>query len=359
MKKVLLVTDVNFWEKSSGNRARIYSLVQYLSSQVQLTVVNTGPAPQHIEDFLSKKFTAEFFVLENTKYLNSNGYGRRLKAFLKGKHFDTIIIEYIHSSYFLNFLTEDTRIILDAHDIISHRAEEFKKFNYPGALYELSGETEAEILSVYDNVMVLCQADADLVNAMTGPGKALLCPHPVEPRSHPQKNIVKNIAFVASGYLPNKDAIEWFIANCWPAISAKYDVTLSIYGTVCSALIPQAQTNVVYKGFVPDSDQIYEEADLIINPVRFGAGLKIKNMEALAHGIPLVTTTHGARGIETGINQSFLVADDAGGFIRAIGSLIENPELRQKLGESAHQLIEKRFSAAQCFEPLLEAIQKA
>ncbi|MFI5140410.1 MAG: hypothetical protein ACHQIM_21500, partial [Sphingobacteriales bacterium] len=135
MKKVLIVTDVNFWEKSSGNRMRIWSLIDYLSRQVQLTVVNTGPAPENIETTLRNVFNADFYVLEKNKYLNSNGYGRRLKAFLKDKHFDTIIIEYIHSSYFLNFLVDDVKIILDAHDIISERADEFKKFNHAGALY--------------------------------------------------------------------------------------------------------------------------------------------------------------------------------------------------------------------------------
>ena len=219
MKKVLIVTDVSFWEKSSGHRARISALVEYLAQQVTLTVVNTGPAPENIEKILGDRFHASFFVLEKTDYLNSNGYGRRLKAFLKNKHFDVIIIEYIHSSYFLNFLSGEVKVILDAHDIISERADEFKKFNYAGALYELSEQTEREIFGVYDQIMVLCQADVEKVTQMAGPGKALLCPHPVEICKHPIKKEVKNIAFIGSGYLPNIDTINWFAENCWPQIS--------------------------------------------------------------------------------------------------------------------------------------------
>jgi len=66
----------------------------------------------------------------------------------------------------------------------------------------------------------------------------------------------------------------------------------------------------------------------IINPIRFGAGLKIKNVEALAHGLPLVTTTHGSRGIEAGVNNAFLYGDEAGEFIQAMASNIESVKLR-------------------------------
>jgi len=356
MKKVLLITDVDFWQKSSGHRTRIRSLIQFLANSVHLTVVNTGPAPASIEKFLSDNFKAEFYALEKTKYLNSNGYGRRLKAFLKDRHFDTIIIEYIHCSYFLNFLVEDVRVILDAHDIISDRADEFKENNYAGALYEMSREAEIEIFNVYDHIMVLCEPDYKKINSMIGPGKVLLCPHPVAPFVHATKNEVKNISFIASAYLPNIDAINFFINNCWPQIAEKHPVQLTIYGTVCNQLGLAPNERILLKGFVADQDKIYAEADIIINPVRFGAGLKIKNMEALAYGVPLVTTTHGARGIEAGINNAFLVADNADEFIKAIESLISSLQLRTKLSNNANEFIKDNFSVEKCFNPLIEAI---
>jgi glycosyltransferase involved in cell wall biosynthesis len=355
-KKVLLITDVNFWENSSGNRARISSLIRYLAQQVQLTVVNTGPAQKNIETVLNDKFKADFFVLEKTKYLSSNGYGRKLQAFLKDKKFDIIIIEYVHCSYFLNFLVEDATVILDAHDIISDRADEFKKNNYAGALYEISKETETEIFNVYDFVMVLCTPDHKKVSSLIGPGKALLCPHPVTPQPRPIKSEVKSIAFIASVYLPNIDAINFFIRECWPGIAEKYPVKLIIYGTVCHELRTVNDKRIVLKGFVENPDEIYADADIIINPVRFGAGLKIKNIDALANGIPLVTTTHGARGIEKGIGNAFLVADGATEFIKAIEILIESVKLRTRLGKNAIDLVNENFSEEKCFKPLINVI---
>lgn len=356
MKKVLIVTDVDFWEKSSGHRMRISALVTYLAQHVQLTVVNTGPAPADIEKVLGNTFKAEFFVLEKTKYLNSNGYGRRLKAFLKDKKFDAIIIEYIHCSYFLNFIIDGTKIILDAHDLMSERYEEFKKYNYADNLYEISRETEIEIFNAYDFVMVLCEPDYKTVSTMTNSDKTLLCPHPVIPCPQPIRNEVKNISFVASSYFPNSDAIIFFIKNCWPQISEKYQVNLTIYGTICNDLRLLNNERILLKGFVNDQNHIYSDSDIIINPVRFGAGLKIKNLEALSHGLPLVTTRHGARGIEAGINNCFLVADCAEEFIQSLESLINNLQLRIKLGKNANSFIKNNFSCKKCFEPLLTVI---
>ncbi|MGZ3998994.1 MAG: glycosyltransferase family 4 protein [Mucilaginibacter sp.] len=291
------------------------------------------------------------------QFLSSNGYGRRLAKLLKDRVFDAVIIEYIHSSYFLNFLNGEPKVILDVHDIISERAEEFKKFNYAGALYELPAATELEILKVYDQVMVLCQPDQQKLSGLLGEDKVLLCPHPVTVTPHAARDEVKNISFIASAYLPNRDAVNTFIKDCWPAVAKQLPgLTLSIYGTVCSSVEKTGAPNIELRGFVPDLNAIYEEADIMINPVRFGAGMKIKNAEALAHGLPLITTSHGARGLEAAQGSAFLVADTPESFIEAILSLSGNKALRKQLSESALTFIAEEFSVQRCFAPLVSAI---
>jgi glycosyltransferase involved in cell wall biosynthesis len=354
MKKVLLVTDVNFWEKFSGNRARITELIKHLSNEIILTVVNTGPAPIGIENYLKNLYNASFFILEHNKFLNSNGYGKRLKNFIKDKDFDVVIVEYIHSSYFLNFLKDESKIILDAHDIISNRTAEFKKFNFGGKLFEMDYESEAEIFNVYDYVMVLCEPDFEEVNMMSG--NALLCPHPVQIKNIDIREEVKNIVFIASAYLPNIDAINWFIANCWQQISEKHAISLSIYGAVGASVSKLGLANINIFGFVDDLEPVYEQADIIINPVRFGAGLKIKNVEALAHGIPLITTNHGARGFEAEKNKSFLIAETPNDFFEQIGLLIAEKATRVQLSNSAKKYVEANYNHKVAFKALLTIV---
>ncbi|MFC0513597.1 glycosyltransferase family 4 protein [Mucilaginibacter angelicae] len=356
MKKVLLITDVDFWQKNSGHRTRIAALIKYLSGQTQLTIVIACPVHESAETIIAGNLNAEFHVLEKNGILNSTGYARRLKKFIKGRFFDAVIIEYIHCSYFLNVLEDGTNVILDAHDIISDRAEEFKKHNYAGALYEISRETEVNIFNVFDHVMVLCQPDYDRVKQIMGAGNVLLCPHPVDYKQYVINEDVKNIVFVGSAYVPNVDAINFFINECWPSIAAKYPVLLNIYGTVCHELSIATTSGIRLNGFVTDTDQIYAGADIVINPVRFGAGLKIKNIEALAYGVPLITTTHGARGLEAGLNNCMLIADTAHEFTDAVELLINDFPLRRQFSFNAQKLIETHFSAKKCFDPLMAVL---
>jgi len=356
MKKVLLITDVNFWEASSGHRVRIAALIQYLSDHFIVTVVNTGPTCENIELLLGKTYKAEFVILEKVKYLNSDGYGRKLRSFLKGKNFHTLIIEYIHCSYFLNFLMANCQVILDTHDIISERTEEFKKFNYSNILYEISKEDESSLFDSYDNVIMINRRDFENACLMTDSSKVLLCPHPFNVYHHSHRCEVKNITFIASAYLPNVDGIIFFIENCWDSLSLKYDVELNIFGTVCSRVNVSSKNKIKVHGYIDDINSIYEIADIIINPVRFGAGLKIKTLEALAHGKPLVTTGHGIRGLEAGLGKAFLAVETTSEFIAALSELIENEAMRAKLSCQALEFVNANFSADECFKPLVEAI---
>jgi glycosyltransferase involved in cell wall biosynthesis len=357
-KTVLLLNDVDFWEGSSGHRTRIAALIAYLSDHVKLTVVNTGPISKIAEMGLNQTYKAEFYTLEYSQTLSSLDYGKRLRDVIKSRKFDAVIIEYIHSSYFLSYLNGRPRIILDAHDLISERTEQFKKFNYTGQSYELGWKREKEIFNYYDYVMVLSKPDAEKLKRHIG-SRVLLCPHPAGIHTHTIRPEVRTITFIGSSYLPNVDAIYYFLSNCWAELSRKHPVQLLVYGTVCSAIKELEVERVVLKGFESSADLIYEEADLIINPVRFGAGLKIKNIEAIAHGRPLVTTTHGSRGLEALKNHGILIADDPAQFSKAVSYFIMDRQARALNTKKASEYVLQHLSPEKCFEPLLQVINKA
>jgi len=358
MKTSLLITDVNFWQKSSGSRSRIAALIGFLSQKLNLTVVYTGPARLPQSEYFSDPF--ELIILDEETILSSEEYGRLLKKKLKNRKFDAVIIEYIHSSYFINYLniSDECKIILDMHDLISERTSEFKKFNYNDTIFELDEANEYEILGLYDYVIAICRPDHLAVSRVIGRNKSLLCPHPCVVKPHNIRETVSTIAFVASSYLPNQDGLSHFLELCWPEISNRYELKLIIAGSVCSTLKDHPlPSNISLLGFVPDLEIIYGQTDIIINPVRFGAGIKIKNIEALANGIPLVTTSHGARGLEKGVSKAFLIGDDPRAFSEAIIELIDSFERRKDMGKEAVNYISQDFSADQCFNTLMDAIE--
>ncbi len=355
---VLLVTDVDFWNGGAGHRMRISTLAEFIASRAQLTIIFTGIANSLLsETTISEKFQCRFIAIEPSKILSPGEYGEFVRTFSEKNHFDFCIIEYIHNSYLLNYLPGDMKFILDAHDIISERKKSFADHHHEHNLFDIPEELEYEIFEVYDYVMLLCKPDIDKLSKIIPAEKLLLCPHPAAVCQHEIKKIAHHIGFIGSEYLPNKDAIEFFINECWPSISKKFETRLQIYGNIARTLnLPKTGNSIQLNGYVENLAEIYNQIDIVINPVRFGAGLKIKNIEALANGLPLITTSHGARGIEKGAGKSFLVADDASSIIDALEKLIPGYEMRKSLSENAYHFMNENFSAEICFGPLMKVL---
>jgi glycosyltransferase involved in cell wall biosynthesis len=81
-----------------------------------------------------------------------------------------------------------------------------------------------------------------------------------------------------------------------------------------------------------------------VAPIRYGGGIKIKVLEAMACGKPVVTTSVGAEGIAEADEGALIVADDPAEFAEAVVALLSDKNRRASLGEQARQVIERRFS---------------
>jgi glycosyltransferase involved in cell wall biosynthesis len=352
LKKVVLFTDVDFWVGGAGHRMRISALIKYLSGRVQLTVIYIGDTPALA--FASHAYNIKVI---NKQGIDDNHLIEILRQAVAAYQFDTAIIEFIHNSYCLACLPENVNRILDAHDIISERAASFAAYDYAGALFEIPADLEYELFDQYDHVVVLTSQDATKIGAVIGAEKAVVCPHPPANRSPNIRQQAKNLGFIASEYLPNYDALSFFLKECWPSVGNNPDINLLVFGNIRKWFFDNPpEERVEFRGFVPELEKIYEEVDIVINPVRFGAGLKIKNIEAMANGLPVVTTTHGAAGLEAAIDEALLVADNASEFASQLNLLIGDYSLRVKMGNKGYTLASTAFSPEACFDPLLKVI---
>lgn len=336
---------------------RIDSLVRWLATKVDLTIVFIGPVPPETGMAIGRKHQVRFVILETEIVIPPEEYGRRLSTFLADNLFDSIIIEYIHNTNFIDYIVHDCQLILDIHDIASERSAEFVKFGHAGHVMDIGRGAEMEILDIYDHILVLCENDLRLLSSYLGEGKPVLCSYAPELTPLALRDQVRNISFVGSGYLPNRDAIQQFITYCWPVLQKRYDISLQIYGNVCKFLEYPLPEGVCPMGYVENIESVYAAADIIINPVRFGAGLKIKTMEALAYGLPLVVTPHGARGLEGFANEAFMVAQSNDSFVGILSGLITDPGARKALSANARSMIDRWFRPDICYGPLLDVLQ--
>jgi glycosyltransferase involved in cell wall biosynthesis len=97
--------------------------------------------------------------------------------------------------------------------------------------------------------------------------------------------------------------------------------------------------DIIVTGFVPDTSKFLIDADIFVAPIRFGGGVKVKIIDAMSYGVPVITTTKGAEGLEARHGEHFLIADSPKEFVENIRLLIENVELRRSLGIKAREYV--------------------
>ena len=157
----------------------------------------------------------------------------------------------------------------------------------------------------------------------------------------------KNLLFTGTmNYFPNSDAVIYFCNNVFPLIQKRYpDATFYIVGNHPTEQIRRLsdQKGVVVTGYVPDIRPYFEKASVFVAPLRAGSGIQTKNLEAMAMGIPVVTTSIGAMGLEAETDTELLIADTPETFAERVIHLIENPDIRQNLANAGRKRVEASY----------------
>ena len=145
---------------------------------------------------------------------------------------------------------------------------------------------------------------------------------------------------------PNADAIHFFVKEIFPLVRQSLpEVRLYVVGDHAPAEIAAYETEQMRMlGYVPDLAPLYGRSRVMIAPLRFGAGVKGKISESLAHGLPVVTTAIGAEGMGLRDNEEVLIADTPQDFAAAVARLYRDSGLWQRLADNGYQHIERHFS---------------
>jgi glycosyltransferase involved in cell wall biosynthesis len=146
---------------------------------------------------------------------------------------------------------------------------------------------------------------------------------------------------------PNLDGLRWFLNEVWPSVIRNYpEVRLKVAGEGLSDSFTNNyhSKNVDFLGFVDDIDTLRLTSSIFVAPLLSGSGMKLKVLEALAAGLPTVTTDFGAQGIDMVDGTHYLHADTSNQFIHALNTLMENDQLRKDLSENGRKQIRDNYS---------------
>ncbi len=198
-----------------------------------------------------------------------------------------------------------------------------------------------------DVIITIQQEEHAFVERELPEVRAILAPMPAQPVSQSFPGDENRLLFVGSNTAPNTDGLAWFLKHVWPSIKRQRpNAVLDVVGSVCRSL-PETGGNsdIIASGVVRDLRRHYTEAGVVISPLQFGSGLKIKLVEALAYGKATVVTPITLQGVEDVCRDAVYVANDAEVFAAAVIRLQQNAAERKALADQALLCARRHFSA--------------
>lgn len=155
----------------------------------------------------------------------------------------------------------------------------------------------------------------------------------------------RGIMFVGSfDHHPNLDAVQWYIADILPRIES--GIRFNIVGSNMPQEIKEFDDErVIPRGYMSDNElcELYRTIKMVVIPLRFGAGIKGKVIEAFFHGVPVVSTTIGMEGIPR-VQSTNMVADDAYDFAKKVNELYNQDELLNIISREETEIIRNHYT---------------
>jgi len=217
----------------------------------------------------------------------------------------------------------------------------------------LAASNQAAELATYRQAAALIcisEEDSRALHEWPDLGRRVVIPHMVEPVDRPPLNRGAELLFIGGfAHAPNPDGLLWFVREIWPEIRKLVpSAQLRVVGShpTAEVLALGAVGGIDVVGWVPDITPLCDRAALMIAPLRFGGGVKIKVVEAMARGLPVVTTQVGAQGLDVKSGEHLIIAQDEAEFARQVSELLYDPVLAERIGRNGRDYVAATCSLA-------------
>jgi glycosyltransferase involved in cell wall biosynthesis len=396
--KILQVTNkVPYPTKDGGaiacmNLTRGFSL---LGNQVTILSMNTAKhhisvdeIPEPIKDLAEFRLVdvpAQIYALSalwnllfsrkpyNAVRFISKAFSTELKSVLEENNFDIIQLEGLYVCPYIPVIKKysSAKIVYRAHNIeheiwdrTAINSQGLKKW-YLKILARRIRKFEKRLLNDYDLIVPITDRDSALLDKLgnrkpshvsqTGIDSSVLIPN-AKNLEHPSLFHIGSMEWT-----PNQEGLVWFMDNCWNEIHKKYpDLKFYVAGRNAPVWLQKKleAPNVVFEGEVADAYEFMNSKSIMIVPLISGSGMRIKVIEGMALGKPIVATTVGTEGISTTSGKNIIVADDARDFNNAIFELIKNRDYFDLISKNAIEFIHEKFDNLASASALVEFYKK-
>jgi glycosyltransferase involved in cell wall biosynthesis len=383
---------------TSGGRTRVFNLIKHLSERHEITVLSfLQPVEEEwlpqLEPYCAHLELVPFAGFEPPgKWANRiNGWRRilfsrrpryvhtfpvesmrdPLRSLLAQQNFDIVAFEALYLVELMDEIS-DTPVLLVEQNVESdlrkralesacnplHRCRDW-------LMWRKLLKFEKHYLNRFPVVVAVSDRDAELLSTMSPSARVSIVPNGVDSETfRPPADIsrVENTLFFFGtlNYAPNVEGILWFVNEIWPRIrDSRPQVRLEIAGIdpVADVAALDRYPGVDVVGFVPDIRVRLWTSQVCVVPLLTGGGTRLKILESMAAGCPVVSTSIGAEGLDLQAGEHLLVADSAETFAAQVLSLLESSELQHALVRKAQRLVALKYdwsTIAERFEAELE-----
>ncbi len=338
-RRVLVVSPTPTYPLDFGNRIRIYEMskrfqdagarVDFLYSPMEwnTSFIDFEGYRQMVDQwdrvFLVPSESRYYTRPQSTHYTIDEWWEAPLQHMLEWlllrQYYDCVVVNYAFLSKTLELVKGATLRVLDTHDQLAGRKEILEGLGLEPDFFYLTEEEETKALNRADVVIAIKDEEADLFRHYTSKD-VITYPYPGLSQTwiyHGNRKVddvnltLLRVGFVGGLNQLNINCIRSFIANTRDLFAQKVaPLVIKIGGSVCEAVEDLAsEPHVRLMGRYDEPREFYSECDLIINPMLRSTGLKIKTVEAVSLGMPLLSTAHASEGLPER-EPSLLFADD-------------------------------------------------
>ncbi|MBP1466838.1 glycosyltransferase [Candidatus Chloroploca sp. M-50] len=397
--RILLLTQILPFPPDSGPKVKTYHLLQSLARHHEVTLVSLVRSEAEAQRATELRgLCAEVHtVLLKRSRLRDLGYlitsslagdsflmrrdaSPELHALLadltRRQSFDIIHADQLNMAQFAVDLPAGARV-LDEHNAVWTIVQRMAEHSSPARRIGLEVEArrlrryEARICARFDGLLVVSEPDRAFLQLAADEAGVTLPPTEVIPiavdaQGHPPVARTPNPQLILSMatmfWPPNVDGVLWFAREVYPLVQREVP---GVRFAVVGARPPQSvrrlaeeDASIEVTGYVEDPQPFLKQTAALIVPVRAGGGMRVKILEALARGLPIVSTTIGYEGIALTPGTHLLVGDTPQTFAQALIALLSNPAQGEALARAGRQVAEEVYDW-RVVNPRVEALYEA
>ena len=371
--RVLVVSPYSPYPPVHGGAVRILALLKRLAPVADVTLLAYADTQAELDPRSTaelQKICRNVVVIErDTTAVGGILYPNKTRGFcsplmrdeiefwLDREDFDVVQIEYTHMAHLMPMPVPGLLRVLVEHDVSfvslgrarataeSTAAKAAFAFDWMRMLrYELAA------VSFADLVLTMSETDRDVLDGYVDTTHVVPIPNGVDCRAFPfaaEGRDPASILFVGFfRHEPNVEAVRYFCRDVLPRVRARVPAArFRVVGAYPPEVIRRLADDpaIEVTGRVEDIAPYYRSSAVFVAPVLQGSGTRLKILEAMASGCPVVSTTIGAEGLGTRSGEELVLADDAAAMADAIVRLLERPDESLALARRARAHVEARF----------------